>query len=340
MTTSLRNFAEASAPGRVCIAGEDIDWLGKGGPSILCAVNLRTKATIRPKSIDDGIVTFKTGEPFNQGLDVPLGEIGKYTGSVLDYAHASLKVITDLGVTPKAMTLDISSDLPSRAGLSSSAAVSVASLAALAEFYELNLSDEEIAALAYKVEREEVKTGAGQMDMYSSALGGLIYLNSATVPPHSIETYQLPENLDIIIVDSETPRNTRDVLRDKQKRYDSGEPNILTYMSETNTAIEQIRSILALQPIDVDKLGSLISACHVYMRDFLQVSTKLIDECVDISTKNGAVGAKLTGTGMGGCLFAIVPREMTDKIVSALQETSAKVIVTSPARRGIEKSSK
>lgn len=325
--------AEASAPGRICLAGEDIDWMS--GPSILCAIDLRTTATVKTKTVDDGLITLKTGNPFNTTINAHLEAIGNYSGGVLDYVQASLKVITDLGVSPKPMTLEINSNLPAKGGLSSSAAVCVATLAALSKYYDLNQNDQQIADLAYKVERDELKTGAGQMDMYSSALGGLIYLDSSTVPPRSIERYQFPRGLDIIIVDSLTPRSTSDAIREKRRRYESKEPNIFRYITETETAIENLRTIFSLQPFDLEKMGSLISACHVYMRDFLQVSTGLIDECVAISKNNGAIGAKLTGTGMGGCMFALIPSELTDKVVPVLQEKPVKVFVTKPASRGI-----
>jgi len=330
----MRNYAEASAPGRICIAGEDIDWIS--GPSILCAVNLRTRVSVQSKNSDVDIITFQTGEPFNFIENVLLEHIGAYSGGVLDYVHASLRVITKLGITPRPMTIKVESELPARAGLGSSAAVCVASLAALSEFYELNLSDEQIAYLAYKVESEELQTGAGQMDMYSSALGGLIYLDSLTIPPHSIENYQLPEGLDIVIVDSITPRSTAAVIRDKRKRYNAQEPNFMKYVDETETAIQKLRTVLALQSTDVmQELGSLVYLCHAYIKDFLQVSTKLIDDCVEISMRNGALGAKLTGTGMGGCMFSLVPREMTPDVASSLQEKPVRVFVTSPSRRGV-----
>ncbi len=329
----MRNYAEASAPGRVCLAGEDIDWIS--GPSILLAINLRIKAAAKSKNVNDGTVTFKTGSPYNASTEVPLDELSIYKGSIFDYSQASLKVLTDLGLSPKSMVLSIKSNLPTRAGLSSSAAVCIASLAALSDYYNLNLEDKEIANLAYKVESEELKTGAGQMDMYSSTLGGLIYSDSSTIPPKSIETYQLPEDLNIVIVDTLTPRKTGDVIREKRQRYELKEKNILRYVSETEMAIQQIRETLLIRPTDVRKLGILIFACHAYIRDFLQVSTDLIDDCVNLSMKKGAIGAKLTGTGMGGCMFALVPTDMTKDLVSTLQEKPVKIIVTQPSTRGL-----
>lgn len=99
----MKNSVEASAPGRVCLAGEDIDWIS--GPSVLCAINLRVKATASQKSDNEAVVTFKTKEPFNATLDVPISKIGNYTKNALDYSHAALKVLVDHGVDPTPMIL-------------------------------------------------------------------------------------------------------------------------------------------------------------------------------------------------------------------------------------------
>lgn len=331
----MNNSVEASAPGRVCLAGEDIDWIS--GPSVLCAINLRVKATASQRSDEEAVVTFRTKEPFNATLDVPISKIGNYTKNVLDYSCAALKVLIDHGVDPTPMILELESNLPARAGLSSSAAVSVASIAAISEFYGLSFSVEEICGLAYKVEKDELQTGAGQMDMYSTGLGGLIYLDSSMVPPTSVEKYQLPKEYDIVIADTLTPHSTGDVIREKRKRYNIKEPQIMRYIAETEIAIQQIRTVLGENPVDVEELGNLISACHVFIREYMQVSTPLIEDCVASSLKNGAVGAKLTGTGMGGCMFALVPESETSKVVAALNKKSVKVFITQSSPDGLMK---
>lgn len=331
----MKNSVEASAPGRVCLAGEDIDWIS--GPSVLCAINLRVKATASQKSDNEAVVTFKTKEPFNATLDVPISKIGNYTKNALDYSHAALKVLVDHGVDPTPMILKLESNLPAKAGLSSSAAVSIASIAAISEFYGLSFSEEEICGLAYKVEKDELQTGAGQMDMYSSGLGGLIYLDSSIVPPASIKKYKFPKGYDIVIADTLTPRSTGDVIREKRKRYNNKEFQIMRYVTETEIAIQQIRTVLSENPVDVEELGNLISTCHVFIREYMQVSTPLIEDCVVSSLRNGAVGAKLTGTGMGGCMFALVPESETSKVVVALNEKPVKVFITQPSADGLMK---
>lgn len=321
----------ATAPGRICLAGEDIDWTT--GPSVLCAVDLKTTTFVTESK--DSIFRLQTHGSLNSELNLLKEQIGEYSHQALDYTNAALKVISNLGADPSPVYIEITSNLPAKAGLSSSAAVSVASVAAIANFYGMNLGTNEICNLAYKIESEELKTGAGQMDMYSCGIGGLIYLDSSSVPPKDIEKFILPDGFDIVIVDTLTPRNTSDVIRDKRIRYANKEPLIMKYVDTTNEAIKEIRGLLNTGIPDTDKLGKMISHCHTLLRDYMGVSTNLIEECISRSLRNGAIGAKLTGTGMGGCTFALVPYSNTMRVTNSLNELPVKVFVTTPSNNGV-----
>lgn len=321
----------ATAPGRICLAGEDIDWTT--GPSVLCAVDLKTTTFVTESK--DSIFRLQTRGSLNSELNLLKEQIGKYSHQALDYTNAAIKVISDLGADPSPVSIEITSNLPAKAGLSSSAAVSVASVAAIANFYGMNLDTNQICNLAYKIESEELKTGAGQMDMYSCGIGGLIYLDSSSVPPKDIEKFILPDGFDIVIVDTLTPRNTSDVIRNKRIRYTNKEPLIMKYVDTTNEAIKEIRDLLNTGIPDTDKLGKMISHCHTLLRDYMGVSTNLIEECISRSLRNGAVGAKLTGTGMGGCTFALVPYSNTMRVTNSLKELPVKVFVTTPSNDGV-----
>ena len=321
---------EATTPGRICLAGEDIDWIT--GPSILCAIDLKTKASV---SNNNDVFKLKTKGSLNSEIDLLKDQIGNYSHHVLDYTNAAIKVISDLGIKTYPITIEITSNLPAKAGLSSSAAVSVASVAAIANFYGSILDTTTICDLAYKIESEELRTGAGQMDMYSCGIGGLIYLDSSTIPPKNIEKFVLPDGFDIVIVDTLTPRNTADVIRKKRIRYANKETLIMKYVNTTNDAINEMKNILDGKVIDANKLGSSISHCHTLMRDYMGVSKNLIEECISRSLKYGAIGAKLTGTGMGGCTFALVPNCNTKQVTNSLKELPVKVYVTKPSNDGV-----
>lgn len=326
----MSHHVEAVAPGRICLAGEDIDWTT--GPSVLCAVDLKTTAKVSEQK--DGY-SLKTSGSLNSEIRLLKEQVGEYSHRVLDYTNAAIKVVNDLGIDSTPISVEITSNLPAKAGLSSSAAVSVASIAAVSSFYGLNLNTNEICNLAYKIEADELKTGAGQMDLYSSGIGGLIYLDSSTVPPSNIEKFVLPDGFDIVIADTCTPRNTSDVIREKRIRFDKKEPSIMKYIETTNEAIQQLRGLLGSNPQNVEQIGSTITHCHTLLRDYMGVSTHLIENCIKTSLENGAIGAKLTGTGMGGCMFAIVDKAKTPRLVSSLSQLPVKIYVTKQSEDGV-----
>ena len=332
----MRTLAEAVAPGRVCLAGEDIDWIS--GPAILCAIEMHVKATATHTPTDTTpALSVTSSTPFNVTLDVPLTRLGTYYHQhPLDYSHAAAKVLADQGIKLEPMKLAITSDLPAKAGLSSSAAVTLASLGAIAALHEFPIDEEMLSHLAYAVESDELHTGAGQMDMYACGLGGLIYLDSSTTPPADVETFQLPTGYDIVIVDTLTPRNTRDVIAGKRERFNRQEPLFMKYVHETEVAIALLKTLLEAPSLDMEAVGGLVAACHYFLREYMQVSTPLIEECVATALKKGALTAKLTGTGMGGCVFALVPEDNTAAVVSALKEKPVKVFVTRPSSTGVQ----
>ena len=323
----------ASAPGRVCFAGEDIDWIS--GPSILCAINLRIQTTISmlPKNI--GEIVLKSGAPLNIEYRVPLVKLGRYQNHIMDYAHAAVKLIQNIVTIIPPIEILIESKLPVSAGLSSSAAVSIATLAALNNFFGLGLSIFEICNLAYAVEKTELKTGAGQMDFYSCGVGGILYMDSSTVPPKTIKKYNLPKNLQIIIIDTLTPRRTKDVIHWKRVRLHQGDPLLIQYIKHTEVAIRKMRNLLMQQNINTPELGEIISCCHKYLKNYMCVSTDMLNVCIETALNNGALGAKLTGTGMGGCAFALTEKKMTERIIQSLSCLPVKTYVTNISNEGI-----
>lgn len=323
----------ASAPGRVCFAGEDIDWIS--GPSILCAINLRTSVRVTALASSHSQLELQTRGSMNGVLSLPLNGIGQYTGHTLDYVNAAMKVLMDMGVEPMPLSVEVTSNLPARAGLSSSAAVSVASLKALSVFLGLQLNEQQIAHLAYLVEKDELKTGAGQMDQYSCALGGLIYLNSSTMPPSNIHKFSPPTNAELIVVDTLTPRNTAEVIRMKRGWFAQREAGILQYVEKTERLITDIYSELEQPTLDAVQLGKLITACQDTLRDDMRVSTPLLDESINACMENGAFGAKVTGTGMGGCMFALVPHDKGKQVQTALSKLSVRFYATEPSPDGV-----
>lgn len=324
----------ASAPGRVCLAGEFLDWMT--GPSIMCAVDLKITAEATHFSEGDGEISILSGEPYSIAETMPFSQLGKYDGGTLDFVKASYKVFSDYISEKPSVQLRITSNLPAEGGLSSSAAVTLATISALADLFKLDMSIETLCQLSYKVEAQELETGAGQMDYYSCTRGKMMYINCSVIPPNPIEVYVPPQDICFVVVDTLTPRHARDVMRVKRKDYYSKHPLILEYISKAEPAVFQLREYMKEMPQSLEKIGEIITNCHFLDRDYLGISTDLLDRCVELANKEGALGAKLTGAGTGGCMFAMVRKSHAEKIANALRTLPVKVQVAEPSINGIE----
>ena len=289
------------------------------GPSLLCAVDLRTYATVTSNLDIEASINIESTSPIGAKLELRSDMIGKYTGHYLDYVHAACKVIHDRHPITKSINIKIESIVPAGSGLSSSAAVIMATLGSLNSYYRLGLSTDELSKLAYMVEHQELRTGAGKMDFIVCGLGGLIYIDSIE-SPISAERLSFPDKGRLIIIDTQNSRSTASVIAHKRKRYLNQEPLIMKYVSGTKQIVDQMRNEFITNETRINLIGRYISDCHQLLRDYMAVSTNLIEEVISICMDNGALGAKLTGTGMGGCLFAFAEANSVDNIVIAVNK--------------------
>ena len=163
----------ASAPGRICLVGESLDWMIRG-ESVVATVPLRTTVTVGT-SRHGGPVTLRSGHPLRLTRPLPTSALGTYAGDPLDLLQATVKVTAPecRPMLPGAL-VESSSTVPIGAGVSSSAAVTVAAVAALLALGQGTLPDRrEVSRRAFTAETEELRSGAGWMDFLSVAYGGV-----------------------------------------------------------------------------------------------------------------------------------------------------------------------
>jgi mevalonate kinase len=328
--------AYASCPGRICLAGEDLDWLS--GHSLLCAINLRltTKVEDAVNSVRSEAITIRSDLYPGHTLVVPVAGPGVYTNDPLDYVQAAIKVLVKrTQVAIPSVLIDIRSEIPPSAGLASSAAVTLSSLCAIARFLGLHLSREELCQLAMEAETTELNTGAGAMDFYSCAFGGVMYIDCGRYPPHRINDLFLPSNIGIIVINTRVRRSTKRAISDKRARWASAETGMRNYVRAASSTVSGMLDLISQEPVDIVQLGKYVNDYQGYLADYLRVSTDLINACASTCLEYGAYGAKLTGTGMGGCLFALADQKYFDSITGALRQYPVDALIASVDRVGL-----
>ena len=294
----------ASAPGKVILFGEHA--VVSGIPALGSAIDIRAKVTVEDLP---GRLEIEADSLMLKGfaLDMITGQV-RSPGALnaMRYVSAVLKEFQADGLRVK-----VDSDIPPAAGLGSSAAIVVATLAAINQHKNLGLNKEEIASQAYKVEKG-VQQGLGSpMDTSLSTFGGYNLVQGTA------ERIDLPE-MELVVGYTEKEHNTHYEVQ-KVQSLRSIYPEIVEPIFQAIGAIST-RAVPLIRERQHEELGLLMNLNHGLL-EALGVGTRELSELVYAARgAGGAVGAKLTGAGGGGCMIAIPSGRGSAPIVTALMQ--------------------
>jgi galactokinase len=316
-----------SAPGRVNIIGEHTDY--NGGQVLPIAIDRRTFVAIRarPGSSVSRIVSPR--EPTVAEFDVR--RIAA-SGQWWDYMTGVCAAMESAGARVPQFEAVVQSDVPMGSGLSSSAALEVATALSLARIVSEPPDMKKLALLSWRVETQFVGVASGVMDQFASALcleGHALHLWCDT-----LETEQVTMPDAVLIFDTNSPRELR-ASQFNQRRAECEEalavlrrsrPSLLylaaasleeirladltarirkraVHVVEENARVEK----LVMQLMQIRTVaGELLYQSHESLRDNYECSTPELDWFVDsVRGKPGVTGARLTGAGWGGCAIAV-----------------------------------
>ncbi len=339
----------SKAPGRICLFGDHQDYLEL--PIIACAINRYITVRGTPNGTDSFMINLpdlrkKEEVRFRESDLIPTK--GAHLKTVL-------YVVQNYGCIPnQGYDMTIQGDIPINAGLSSSSAMVVAWVQWLFTTFGCNqrITPEFIGKVAFEAEVTAQNSPGGKMDQYTSAIGDMIYLETNVRSKHrKIDT--ILEGL--IIGESGVSKNTVGVLGDikgksleaiaivqkevpafalasatldSYERYKTGLPTDLQpffYAAIQNHLITQ-EAVFALseKEIDYTHIGHLLNAHHAVLKNTLHITVPVIDAMIDAALVAGAYGAKIVGSGGGGCICALAPLEKQDAVVQAIQDAGAK----------------
>jgi galactokinase len=314
-----RTAVVASVPGRICLAGESMDWM-TGGASVTAAIPLYTRVSAWRAAGSDALA-LTSGAPLYRTRLVPAARAaaGVYEHDDLDHMQAAARIALHSAAGLAGVVLTASTDLPVGAGVSSSAALTLAVVTALGVLARDEAPElMRVCTQARQAETGELATGAGWMDFLACAAGGVRAITAADPPRARLITTSL--GLPVVLIDTRQRRSTATILASKRARFRAGEPDMLAYVREVTALTATLGTVLARRRPDYRQAGELVTAAHGLLRDLVACSTPLIDECVTRVTKAGAYGAKLTGSGHGGCLFALVPDDAVSSVLASVAD--------------------
>ena len=293
-------MAASSAPGKVYLFGEHAVVYGE--PAVPCAIERRATVDVTARSdgrlrVDAGDLTLDgfTVEYGGDGapdVDVPESLVEAATGYV-DGAVEQAREAAD--ASEIGFDVDIESAIPLGAGLGSSAAVAVAGIDAATRELGVELSSEELAERAYRVEHDVQEGEASRADTFCSAMGGAV-----RVEGEDCRRFDAPALPFVIGYDGGTGDTGALVagVRELREEYD--------FAADTVSAIGDLvrQGERALAENDRDELGRLMDVNHGLL-SALGVSARSLDAMVWAAREAGARGAKLTGAGGGGCVVVL-----------------------------------
>jgi mevalonate kinase len=225
--------------------------------------------------------------------------------SAVAYLNKAIQIVSKYLDTFKGVDIEVKSEMPVGAGLGTSAAVSVATVAAYSYAMGYELTKKEIAKLGWQVEKE-VQGIASPMDTAISTYGGFIRIQLFGKDKYDIKPIATTADLPIVIGYVERQAKTKDMVEQVKKlkdRYPDVVDGIMDLIGAITDEAEKV-----LRDNDLVRLGELMNMNHGLL-DALGVSTKKLSEMVYAARSAGALGAKLTGAGGGGCVIALSPEK-------------------------------
>ena len=333
-------------PGRVNLIGEHTDY--NDGYVLPAAIDLEIAIALVPT--DDGRATITLDET-GETASVDVLDVGPRRGDWTDYIAGTAREMARAGLAVRGFRGLLASTLPEASGLSSSAALELASAWAMSPVGGPAVSPLEMARIAQRAENEYVGVRCGLMDQFAAACGvpgSAVMLDCRTLGHRPVA---LPEGLVVCVVHSGVPR-TLVTSAYNERRADceravasvrEQEPSVralrdvdLAMLGRAAAGMDRLAEMRARHIIeenarvldtvaafvagDLPAIGALFAASHASLRDVFQVSCPELDLLVEIAVATpGVVAARMTGAGFGGCIVVLAMPDAVDDLWARVQ---------------------
>jgi len=319
----------ASAPAKVILFGEH--FVVYGEPAIVLAIDKRAYA--KAENRNDKRLCLRS---------VNLNLAGYYEKGVFKVEHGDIKEARlkfepvklavekvlekhgeDIG-----LNIEINSTVPVAAGLGSSAAVVAAVTAAVSALLDVKMPKEDVFRIVYEAEKIVHGTPSG-IDPAISTFGGALLFQMDT----GFKPLDVNMEIPLVIGDTGVERSTRlqvEKVRNVKERY----PQVVEPMMWAAREIV-LRATEALKENDLETLGELMNINHALLYG-IGVSDESLEWLINAARKAGALGAKLTGAGGGGCMIALARNERVQQVLEAIQRAGGRPFIARKTDDGVK----
>ena len=334
-----------AGPGRINLIGEHTDY----NDGYVLPFALPQAACVAASRREDGRWRFRSVD-LDETVEVVADGLVPATPGWHSYLAGVVWALREAGHPVAGADLVLTSDVPLGAGLSSSAAIECAVLTALVDLNGLDIAPMDRARLARIAENAYVGAPTGLLDQAASTLceaDHALFLDCRTLETEQVPLAVTDAGLEILVIDTRTRHSHVDgeyaarrasceeasrslgvpALRDVTDleaalaRLPELEARRVRHVVTENQRV--LDSMVALAAGDYAELGRLMTASHASMRDDYEITETSVDLAVETALETGALGARMTGGGFGGCVLALVGTDRVDALVAAVRHAFA-----------------
>jgi D-glycero-alpha-D-manno-heptose-7-phosphate kinase len=251
----------------------------------------------------------------------------EYNGE-LDLVKAVLRNMCD--GNKQGLDFFLHSDAPPGSGLGSSSTVVVALIGLIKHWKRLPLTNYELADLAYRIERVDLKIRGGMQDQYAAVFGGFNFIefgrNSTIVNPLRIETDIINElQYNLLLCYTGRTRLSANIIATQVDNYVRKEAEVVTAMDELRDITIDMKN--ALLQGRLDDFGALLNDAWKNKKKMAkQITSSNIDVLYETAREHGALGGKILGAGGGGYLLLYCPFDRKHIIAEQLERCGGQVV--------------
>ena len=278
--------SKASSPAKVILFGEH--FVVYGIKAILCAINKRI--TVTAETIKENKISIKSNIG-NLELE-PNKEISEINSPLKPFYYLANKLIKNQNV---GIQIDVESDIPLGVGLGSSSACCVAGAAAISRLFKKR-SKEEILELAIEAEKTIFENTSGA-DCTVCTYGGIMEYDKK----NGFNKIESEPNFHLVIANSKIKHSTKSVVENVRQFKEKNEEKFSALCDKESKLVEDILELLKNN--NIVEIGQRINENQEYL-ETIGVSNEKLRKMIKIG-QDKSFGAKITGAGGGGCIFAL-----------------------------------